>query len=93
MARVNPRQEASKADALSRWSARAQLVVGTTRHEFAYRWNAPRSAGARLVAAPLFLVTAVLVMLLGLFLLAALLVVGLVVAAALLASSFLRSRR
>ena len=78
---------------LSRWGARAQLVVGTTRHEFTYRWNAPRSAGARLVVVPFLVVAAVLLLLLGLVLLAALLVVGLGVVATSLASSFLRRRR
>jgi hypothetical protein len=89
---VTSRREISEAGSLSRWGARAQVIVGTTRHEFIHRWSAPRSAGARLVVVPVFVAAAALLVLLGLLLLAALLVVGLVVAAALLAVSFLRGR-
>jgi hypothetical protein len=90
---VSLRRQISEAGSLSRWGARAQVIVGTTRHEFVHRWSAPRSTGARLLVVPVFVVAAAFLVLVGLLLLAALLVVGLAVAAALLAVSFWRGHR
>jgi Flp pilus assembly protein TadB len=50
---------------LARWGTRAQVVVRTTRREFAYRWTAPRSPAMRVLGLPLLLVATLLVLAVG----------------------------
>jgi hypothetical protein len=87
---MSSRQQISKGRSLARWGARAQVVVGTTRHEFAYRWTAPRSAASRALVVPLFVGAGVLVVLLGLLALVVVLVVAAVATVAIALSSVVR---
>jgi hypothetical protein len=87
---VSSRRRISKTGSLERWGARAQVVVGTTRHEFAYRWTAPRSAASRALVVPLFLGAGLLVLLLGLLVLVAVLVVAALVTVAIALASVMR---
>jgi hypothetical protein len=50
---------------LGRWGTRAQIVVSTTKRQFAYRWTAPQSPALRMLVLPLFLGAALLALLVG----------------------------
>ena len=63
---------------------------GTARHEFAYRWTAPRSAASRTLVVPLFLAAGLLLVALGLLALAVVLVIAAVAIAALAVASPVR---
>jgi len=66
---------------IARWGARARVVAGTTRREFAYRWTAPRSPAQRVLVAPLLLVAGLVAILVALFLLALMLAFALLLVA------------
>jgi hypothetical protein len=87
---VSSRRLISEGGSLARWGARAQVIVGTTRHEFAYRWTTPRSATPRTVVVALVVVVGLLVVLLGLLALAVALLVTAVAIAALAVASLVR---
>ncbi len=76
--------------AVARFGNRTSVVVTTTSRQFAYRWSAPRSTVWQVALAPVFLGTALLMLLLGALALAFMLAALILAAVGLAIVSLLR---